>query len=129
MSAVGAIELSGDCLTSIHTPDPSGLPHRHCLEQGGELGLDPIPHLGCARSVYVAVLDPPRDTGKAEERRKNGFEKSVLSPGTNRPESVKSGQLAVQLVGAVPVDWGGLFARDRLRWIPKRLRITPALVS
>ncbi|PKI47292.1 hypothetical protein CRG98_032316 [Punica granatum] len=58
MSAVVAVELSSDYLTSIHAPDPSGLPHKHCLEQGGESGLDPIPHSGCTLSVYVGVLDP-----------------------------------------------------------------------
>ncbi|PKI32299.1 hypothetical protein CRG98_047308 [Punica granatum] len=61
MSAVGVVELPGDCLTSIHTPDPSGLPHRHCLEQSGESGLNPIPHSGCARLGYMGVLDPVTD--------------------------------------------------------------------
>ncbi|PKI40904.1 hypothetical protein CRG98_038702 [Punica granatum] len=61
MSAVGAVELPSDCLTSIHALSPSGLPHRHCLEQGGESGLDPIPHSGCAHSVSVGVLDPVID--------------------------------------------------------------------
>ncbi|PKI56476.1 hypothetical protein CRG98_023114 [Punica granatum] len=38
-------------------------------------------------------------------------------------------RLTVRLVGAVPVDRGGLFVRGRLRWISKGLRITPAVVS
>ncbi|PKI33406.1 hypothetical protein CRG98_046203 [Punica granatum] len=38
-------------------------------------------------------------------------------------------RLAVRLVWAVAVDRGGLFVRGRLRWIPKGLRITPAVVS
>ncbi|PKI69369.1 hypothetical protein CRG98_010251 [Punica granatum] len=38
-------------------------------------------------------------------------------------------RLAVRLVGAVPIDQGGLFVRGRLHWIPKGLRITPAVVS
>ncbi|PKI60879.1 hypothetical protein CRG98_018728, partial [Punica granatum] len=52
---------------------------------------------------------------------------SVLPPGMNRPELVKSGQrqtrLAVRLVGAAPVDRGGIFVRGQLHWIPKRPRI------
>ncbi|PKI50979.1 hypothetical protein CRG98_028630 [Punica granatum] len=64
-----------------------------------------------------------------EESRKKGLGKSVLPPGMNRPESVQSGRLAVRLVGAVLVDRGGFFVRGRLRWIPKGLRITPAVVS
>ncbi|PKI46496.1 hypothetical protein CRG98_033112 [Punica granatum] len=58
-----------------------------------------------------------------------GLGKSVLPPGMNKPESVQSGRLAVRLVRAVPVHRGGLFVRGRLRWIPKGLRITPAVVS
>ncbi|PKI73733.1 hypothetical protein CRG98_005875 [Punica granatum] len=38
-------------------------------------------------------------------------------------------RLAIRLVGAMPVDRGGLFVRGQLRWIPKGLRITPAVVS
>ncbi|PKI37507.1 hypothetical protein CRG98_042105 [Punica granatum] len=57
-TAIGAVELPGDCLTSIHAPDPSGLPHRHCLKQGGESGLDPILHSGCAHSTCIGALDP-----------------------------------------------------------------------
>ncbi|PKI68252.1 hypothetical protein CRG98_011332 [Punica granatum] len=74
----------------------------------------------------------PGDAGKVEESRKNGFGKSILPTGTNRPESVKSGRrqtrLAVRLVGAVLVDRDGIFARAQLRWIPKRLRIASAVV-
>ncbi|OWM72887.1 hypothetical protein CDL15_Pgr023293 [Punica granatum] len=51
------------------------------------------------------------------------------SAGMNRPEPVQSGRLAVWLVGAVPVDQDGIFARGQLRWIPKRLRIAYAVVS
>ncbi|PKI61285.1 hypothetical protein CRG98_018311 [Punica granatum] len=75
----------------------------------------------------------PQDAGKVEESRKNGFEKSILPPGTNRPESVKSGRRqtrpAVRLIGAVSVDQDGFFARGQLRWIPKRRRIASAVVS
>ncbi|PKI53625.1 hypothetical protein CRG98_025993 [Punica granatum] len=39
-AAVGPVELSGDCLTAIHTPVPSCLPHRHYSEQGSDSGLD-----------------------------------------------------------------------------------------
>ncbi|PKI63925.1 hypothetical protein CRG98_015706 [Punica granatum] len=67
-----------------------------------------------------------------KESRKNGFGKSILPPETNRPESVKSGRqhtrLAVRLVGVVPVDRDGIFARGQLCWIPKRLRIASAVV-
>ncbi|PKH48906.1 hypothetical protein CRG98_050345 [Punica granatum] len=45
------------CLAAVHTPDPSRLPHRHYLEQSGDSRLDPIPHSGCAHSVYMGVLD------------------------------------------------------------------------
>ncbi|PKI66595.1 hypothetical protein CRG98_013004 [Punica granatum] len=38
-------------------------------------------------------------------------------------------RLAVWLAGAVPVDRDRLFARDQLRWIPKRLRIASVVVS
>ncbi|PKI61296.1 hypothetical protein CRG98_018322 [Punica granatum] len=38
-------------------------------------------------------------------------------------------RLAVRLVGAVPVDRDGIFAWGQLRWIPKRLRIAPVVVS
>ncbi|PKI73576.1 hypothetical protein CRG98_006024 [Punica granatum] len=38
-------------------------------------------------------------------------------------------RLAVWLVGAVPVDRDGIFARGQFRWIPKRLRIVPVVVS
>ncbi|PKI67444.1 hypothetical protein CRG98_012173 [Punica granatum] len=75
----------------------------------------------------------PRDAGKVEESRKNGFGKSILPPGMNRPELVKSGRrqtrLAVRLVGAVPVDQDGIFEQGQLCWIPKRLRIASAVVS
>ncbi|PKI34456.1 hypothetical protein CRG98_045153 [Punica granatum] len=38
-------------------------------------------------------------------------------------------RLAVWLVRAVPVDRDGIFVRGQLRWIPKRLRIAPVVVS
>ncbi|PKI61404.1 hypothetical protein CRG98_018212 [Punica granatum] len=56
--AVGVVELPSDCLTLIHAPDPSGLPHRHCLEQGGESGLNLIPHSGCVRLTCIGALGP-----------------------------------------------------------------------
>ncbi|PKI69658.1 hypothetical protein CRG98_009929 [Punica granatum] len=34
-------------------------------------------------------------------------------------------RLAASLIGAAPVDGGGFYARDRLHWIFKRLRIAP----
>ncbi|PKI53620.1 hypothetical protein CRG98_025988 [Punica granatum] len=55
--AVGPVELPGDCLTAIHAPVPSCLPCRHYSEQGSDSGLDPIPHSGCVRSIYVGALD------------------------------------------------------------------------
>ncbi|PKI73182.1 hypothetical protein CRG98_006428 [Punica granatum] len=36
--------------------------------------------------------------------------------------------LAVRLVGAIPVDRDGIFTWGQLRWIPKRLRIAPAMI-
>ncbi|PKI50027.1 hypothetical protein CRG98_029587 [Punica granatum] len=73
------------------------------LESKEEAALDPI----------RVKREAPQDARKVENSRKNGFGKSVLPLGTNRPELVKSGRLAVRLVGAVPVDRGGFFARGR----------------
>ncbi|OWM78106.1 hypothetical protein CDL15_Pgr006212 [Punica granatum] len=68
---------------------------------------------------------------KSRKARK-GLGKSVLPPGMNRPESVKSGRrqtrLAVRFVGAVPVDRDGIFVRGQLHWIPKRPRVASAVV-
>ncbi|PKI35964.1 hypothetical protein CRG98_043646 [Punica granatum] len=49
------------CLTTIHTPNQSRLPHRPYLEQDSDSGLDPIPHSGCTRSMCVRALDPVID--------------------------------------------------------------------
>ncbi|PKI73231.1 hypothetical protein CRG98_006366 [Punica granatum] len=67
--------------------------------------------------------------GKSRGKPEKGLGKSILPPGMNRPKSVQSGRLAVRLVGAVPIDRGGLFVRGRLHWIPKGLRIMPKVVS
>ncbi|PKI57922.1 hypothetical protein CRG98_021671 [Punica granatum] len=85
------------------------------------------------RLLWLTRANKPRDARKVEESRKNGFGKSILPLGTNRPESVKSSRrqtrLVVLLVGAVPVDQDGIFARGQLRWIPKRLRIASTVIS
>ncbi|PKI66969.1 hypothetical protein CRG98_012634 [Punica granatum] len=95
--------------------------------------LSHLPWGEAERLLWLARTKKSRDTGKVEESRKNGFGKSILPPGTKRPESVKSGRrqtrLAFRLVGAVPVDWHKIFVRGQLRWIPKRLRIASAVVS
>ncbi|PKI59460.1 hypothetical protein CRG98_020150 [Punica granatum] len=162
MSAAGVVKLPGDCLTSIHALDPSGLPHRHCLEQGGESGLDPIPHSGCERSInnnanyriYGKRIEIPKvdEMGHANEtctrtgcpflsidrgvsvsltpRISADHEMTVMPLGDPNRYSWVDWQtrLAVRLVGDVPVDREGIFVRGQLRWIPKRLRIAPAVI-
>ncbi|PKI57285.1 hypothetical protein CRG98_022324 [Punica granatum] len=95
--------------------------------------LSHLPWGEAERLLWLARANKPQDAGKVEESRKNGFGKSILPPGTNIPESVKSGRwqtrLVVRLVRAVPVDRDGIFARGQLRWIPKRLKIASAVVS
>ncbi|PKI50222.1 hypothetical protein CRG98_029405 [Punica granatum] len=94
--------------------------------------LDHLPWGETERLLWLARANKPRDAEKVGESWKNGFGKSILPPGTKRPESMKSGRrqtrLAVRLVGAVPVDWDGNFVRGQLYWIPKRPRIASAVV-
>ncbi|PKI70301.1 hypothetical protein CRG98_009293 [Punica granatum] len=82
--------------------------------------LSHLPWGEAERLLWFARANKPQDMGKVEASRKNGFGKSILPPGTNRPESVKSGrrqtQLAIPLVGAVPVDRDGIFTEKREKW-------------
>ncbi|PKI67400.1 hypothetical protein CRG98_012209 [Punica granatum] len=68
--------------------------------------------------------------GKSRRSGKGSQETRLERTDPNRCNRVDwQTRLAVWLVGAVSVDRDGIFARGQLRWIPKRLRIAPVVVS
>ncbi|OWM85341.1 hypothetical protein CDL15_Pgr021096 [Punica granatum] len=76
------------------------------------------------------VLPSLGTRGKSRRSGKGSRETRLERTDPNRSSRVDWQTLqAVWLVGVVSVDRDGIFARGQLRWIPKRLRIAPVVVS